>query len=140
MEGFVDHDDGGGAATGEAFDELDGDFAVGGDLVEFDAEFLFEGVANFVGAFERAGKGAADFDVAASDGVAFEHGVEGDDFVDVDELEFESGSDPFDGFVGNVADVFLDEVQERERGAALDRIVRDDFGDAFECGRFEIHG
>src|SRR5690606_32913041 len=139
MEDLVDHDDGRGAAGGEALDKLDGGFAVGGDRAELDAELVLERVAGLVAAAQGAGEGAADLDVAAADGGAAEHRVEGYDLEHVDELKLQFLRDPGDGLVGDVAGVLLDEVEERQGGAALDRVVRNDFVDTLEGFWLEIH-
>ena len=57
-----------------------------------------------------------------------EHGVEGDEFEDVDRLEVELGGDPLDALGRDVAEGLLPVVQEGERSAPFrDRVMGDEF-------------
>lgn len=133
VEVVVDHDDGRGAAGGDAFDKLDGVFAVGtgGEAVGIrlsDFAFLAEVIAKRVTARHGAGEGAANLDQRFARRVLAEHGVEGDELEDVDGLQVELGGDPRDAFRRDVAEGFLPEVEEGEGGTALgDGIVGDQF-------------
>ena len=68
-----------------------------------------------------------------------EHRVEGDELLDVDRLELELRGDPLDGVARDEALVLLDEVQERQRRAALHRVVRDHLVNLAEGVGLEVH-
>ena len=122
--GRIFHQHGRGAAGGEALDELDGVLAVfaEGETVMIGGAgvaLLQEVIAQFVSTAEGAGEGAADADMDLAHGMLPEPGVEGDEFEDVDRLERELGRDPLDALGRDVAEGFLPQVQQRQRGAAL---------------------
>ena len=139
VEVVVDQHDGRRAAARETFDEIDRHFAVGRNFTEVRVEFLLEGGAGFVATDERAGKRAANFDVPTTDGLLPEHWVKRDHFEHVDRMELKLGRDPLAGIGRQVANVLLDEVQQRERRAALHRVMGDYLVDALEGGGLEIH-
>jgi hypothetical protein len=89
-------------------------------------ELLFELRARPVAARQRAGKRAADLDVAAADRLLPEHRIKRHQLVDVDRLQPELLRDPLDGRGRDVALLLLHQVQQRERRTPFDRIVRDD--------------
>jgi len=131
VEVVVDHDDRCGAAGGEAFDELDRVFPIfaEGEAVRVrfaDLALFAEMIAELVGTAQRAGERAADFDLDFARRMLAEHGVEGDELEDVDRLEVELVGDPLDALGRDVAEGFLPEMEQRQRGAPLgDGIVRD---------------
>ncbi len=105
VEIVIDHADGGGAAGGEALGEFQAEGAAGAfeevgvavilvGFAEVNADFFGELFEEAVAAGHGAGEGAADADVEATCGFAAEHGVEGEDFEDVDGFDAEFLSDP----------------------------------------------
>src|SRR5688572_1872547 len=136
-----------GAATREAFDELDGKLAVLRGLqavpMRVETELGAEVFVQLSGTAERAAQRAADFDHVLACRLLAEHRIERDELVNVDRLQAELLRGPLDGLLREPAEVFLQRVQQHQRRAPLlvRRIMRDEFVDlGFElAGNGEIH-
>ena len=102
-------------------------------------KFLLKRRAGLVTTKKSAGERAADFDVPTTDRLLPEHRVKRDHFEHVDRLQLELGGDPLAGVGREVSYILLDEVQQRERGAPLRRVMRDYLVDLGECFGLEIH-
>lgn len=148
MEVVIDHADRAEAAGGEAFCEFDGELAIAahGDGVvvvrvgTVDAGVLAERFHQFVAAGHGARERAADPDVVFAGSRLAEARVEGDDFGDLDVLESEFCGHPWNGFFRDVAEVVLDEVQDRQHRAPFGNgVVRDGFVDLGEQLRRDGH-
>ena len=100
------------SATGEAFDEFHGVFAVRADryrvgvvttpvrvIMKIDLCGFGDGFLQLIASGHCTGEGAADPDMLPTSRMAAEHRVEGDQLVNIDGLKFELGRDPTDGFV-----------------------------------------
>ena len=133
--------------AGSAFDlwilSIEGDSTSSLGLVDraanvmgtFDGSGLAETFHELVAAGHRAGEGAADADVVFAGRVLAKTGIEGDDFEDLDGLEFEFGCGPFDGCFVDVPEVVLQGVQDGKDGAAFAHgVMRDALVDfLFKC-------
>ena len=130
----VDERDGRGAATGEAFNEFDAEFPVGGGwrslavammfAMRVETHSLAEFFLHLVASSEGAGEGAADADDGFSGLLAAEPRVESDKLEDVDRGEIEAGGDPIDAGIIDEAEMVLPQVEKREgRAAFRDGIV-----------------
>jgi len=132
VEVVVDEADGAGAAGGEAFGEFDAELAAGTDgdgvvmAVGLAAVYISE-FADFFHQFATAGHGAgegtAHADVEFAGCVLAEAGVEGDDFEDFDGFEFQFGGYPMHGWFGDVAELVLDEMEQRQNRRTLALLV-----------------
>ena len=139
MEFVVDHNNRRGAATGETFHEINRDLAIGRDFAEVSMKLFLKGRAGLITTKQSAGKRAADLNVSTTDRLLPEHRVKRDHFEHVDRLQLELGGDPFTGVWREMSDILLDEVQQRERGAPLRRVMRNYLVDLGECFGLEIH-
>ena len=129
VEIFIAHHHWGCAAAGEALDEFDRELAVLRRLqtvrVRVEAELGAKVFVQLVRAAERTTQRATDLDLMFAWRGLPEHRVERHEFVDVDGLESQLARDPLRGLGRDVAEMFLQCVQQHERRAALHGIMRD---------------
>ncbi len=133
VEIFVAHHHRCHAATSEALHEFNRELPVLRRLqavsMRVEAKLGAKVFVQFVRAAECAAQRATDLDlVFARCGLA-EHRIKRHEFVDVDGLQTEFPGDPLRGFRRNVAEMFLQRVQQHERRAALHGITRDQLVD-----------
>ncbi len=135
-EVVVTHENGAGAATGEAFDEFEAELMVRGGLdavgVGIEAELVAQVTMEGVRTGKGTAQGAADPEMKPAGGLLAEHRVEGDEFEDLDRLEVKPGGGPFDRLGGEASEVILDGVEDHDGSAAFDRVMTDhivDFGE-----------
>ena len=136
----VDVDDRAAAAIGDAFDELQGEVAVGRGLPALAVEGLLEVLHQRVGTAEGAGQRTADAHMAAANRRLAVHRVERHHFEDLHRGHANVLGDPGHVILRDVTAVFLHQVQEGHRRTALLRILRDDGGSLRERLRLERAG
>src|SRR5262245_54538376 len=119
VHGLVDHDRGRAGAVPKAVDRLEREAAVGGRLVEVDAEPLARMRLELARAHRLAGLGPAQVQRMLSDRVRPEEVVERDDAVDLGAGEIQHLGDDAHRAVRNVPELVLDRVQNRQEGARL---------------------
>jgi len=129
VEIFVAHHHRRHATAGKALHELDRKLAVLRRLqtmrMRVETKLGAKVFVQLVRAAERTAQRAADFDLMLARRGLAKHRIKRHEFVDVDGLEAEFARDPLRGFRRDVAEMFLQRVQQHKRRAALHGIMRD---------------
>lgn len=106
-------------------------------LAAIDAREFADFFHQLIRAAHGAGEGAADAEVKFAGSRLAEAGVKCHDLDDFDRLKIEFFRDPLDGFVGDEAELVLNDVEKGKcRGAFAGWVVRNALvGGGFELGR-----
>src|SRR6266852_4690875 len=122
VEIVIDLHGGRASAGAEAFDFLEGEDAVGGGFLVAEFKAFFGVLEKFGATAQHAGDIGADLDVMFAHGLAAQHGVIGEGFLDLHMIQIEAGGNFGDQFVGDVAEFVLAVNQHGDERAALEGI------------------
>ena len=140
----IDHHHRTSAAGRQAFDRGNREQTIARVLVQFDAEFLLQAFEDATATAEFAGERSAHLDVELAARFGREHRVKRNQLPDVDRLQAELGRGPLDLLLAELAELFLQEMQEPQhcRPFVLRRVVRDDLVDVLLefCWNIKCHG
>src|ERR1700736_6060090 len=102
-----------------------------------DIRVLAKCIEKFVSARHCTGKSSANADMMFANRLATEHRIKCYQLEHVDRRKIQLLRDPIDRFIGNISEMFLKQVQKRQRGTALEnRVMRDCFvNHGLELGR-----
>src|SRR5882672_4961328 len=117
------------ATTGEAFDKFYRELSVLGCLrpvllrvqSQLPAKVLVQLVRTAQGAAQRP----ANTQMIFSHGFELEHRIECNQLVDIDRLQFQFGSRPFDRLARKKSEMLLERMEQHHGRAALHRVMRD---------------
>src|SRR5579872_4724557 len=105
---------------------LIGKEAVVGGFQLADSQALAEALHDLLGAPQHARKVPADLKIVLADRTPIEQGVERDDALALSLRHAADVGDVVDNFARNIPDVVLKQVDQRQKGTAALRILRDD--------------
>src|SRR6185369_11714194 len=86
-------------------------------------------MVELIGTAESAAQGATNLQMVFPNLPLVEHRVEGHQLVNIDRLQLQLSSNPFNSLTRDVSELFLHRVQQHERCAPFLGVMRDDFVD-----------
>ncbi len=110
-------------AGADAFHFFEGEDAVGGGFLVADLQALLGALEEFIAAAEHAGHIGADLNVMLAHGLAPQHRIIGEGFLDLKGVEIEAPGDLRDHFIADGAVLILRVHEHRDERAALKRIT-----------------